>query len=240
MGGAASNFTKSEAAGTPELKTFITCFAAMAAKGDMAKASRVQAWGFCDPNGNNLASLAEVDGWIQKTLMSFTGDNDKGTDIWKMYRPSFIRAFNDAKDIADPEKGAKAKKADGTEVNKDDYVSPPEFRLLNAYLCIYAYMYDAFSLVDGGGAAGANMDANDDRRMDEGEWVAAYTKVYAYGFAGVSKETCPDDAAAKAMFAKMDADGKGKVLLNEFCKFLEKKEQEAGTEWGKMLAVGDD
>ena len=42
------------------------------------------------------------------------------------------------------------------------------------------------------------------------------------------------------VFAKIDADGKGMVLLIEWCKWLEAGEIEAGTMLGEALNVGDE
>lgn len=230
------------------VKVFIDCFNDMAVPGDAARAARVHAWQGADPNGNGQCSLAEIDGWIQKTLIGYkqsclpegtpAGDpafkeaKSQAEDIWKSYRPSYIRAFNDAKDIG------KDKAIGGIKATEDDYVNKSEFRLLNAYLCIYALMFDAFSLVDGkqGGAAtaGGNTDAEDDRRISIDEWKGSFDKVKAYGFVGLASVTDPE-----AAFKEMDGDGKGMVLLAEWCRWIEKKEQAAGTEWGKMLSAGD-
>ena len=54
-----------------------------------------------DPNGNGQASLAEVDGWIQKSLITaLAPDKEEAIRVWKCFRPSYIRAFNDTKDLA--------------------------------------------------------------------------------------------------------------------------------------------
>jgi hypothetical protein len=240
MGAGAS--TAAPDCGSANLKIFVDCFNDMAVPGDVAKAARVHAWMAADPNGNGHCSLAEIDGWIQKALIQYmvtTAGKDgdvkearaRADDIWKCYRPSYIRAFNDAKDIG------KDKALKGAKATEDDYVQPEEFRLLCAYLCIYATMFDAFSIVDGNpnGVAGGNLDAQDDRRISFDEWKKMWTKVKAYGFVGLAN--VKDPAVA---FKEMDADGKGMVLLQEWCEWLEKKECEAGTEWGTMLSAGDD
>jgi hypothetical protein len=242
MGAGAS--TQAPECGSANLKVFVDCFNDMAVPGDGARAARVHAWQGADPNGNGQCSLAEIDGWIQKTLINYKislvpegGDIEEAKkqadDIWKCYRPSYIRAFNDAKDIG------KDKAIKGIKATEDDYVNKSEFRLLNAYLCIYATMFDAFSLVDGkqgaAATAGGNTDAEDDRRISKEEWAGSFEKVKAYGFVGLSQVTDPE-----AAFKEMDADGKGMVLLGEWCRWIEQKEQAAGTEWGKMLAAGDD
>merc|ERR1719155_154189 len=70
---------------------------------------------------------------------------DESKLLYKRFYPCYIRAFLDAADIG------KNGKVGGTKTaTKDDYVQRSEFRFLNVYLCIYALMYDAFSVVDGG------------------------------------------------------------------------------------------
>ena len=115
-----------------------------------------------------------------KTADDFLADDvpveDRGRWLWDLYRPSYIRAFNDAKDYKQ-DSGAKI---EGTKkATADDFVSKGEFRLFCTYACVYAAMFDAFSKIDGGGAG---RDAKDDRRMDLGEWVKGYRGVRDYGF----------------------------------------------------------
>ena len=114
-------------------KKFLKVFASLAAKdakkGGPFSKLRNAAWSSLDANGNGLCSLAEVDGWILKTLRN---DDDiqglEADDIWKGFRPSYIRAFNDAKDMV-------AGKTKG-KINTDDFVSKAEFRGLCAYLAL--------------------------------------------------------------------------------------------------------
>lgn len=113
------------------------------------------------------------------------------------FRPCYIRAFSDAKDY----KKDDGKVIEGTKnATNDDFVSKGEFKYLNSYLCIYGAMFggtlacaficnicsnsrsiilhmyhrrkpshlDAFAKVDGGGAG---RDANDDKRIEEKEWM---------------------------------------------------------------------
>ena len=82
--------------------------------------------------------------------------------------------------------------------------------MLNAYLCIYAAMYDAYAKIDGGGAG---RDAGDDLRIEETEWMAGYKNVEGYNFVGLSLK---DDDEAKATFKRMDHNGGGVVLLDEW------------------------
>jgi hypothetical protein len=214
------------------------CFQALGTKGASKKGARHAAWRSLDKNGNNMCSLAEVDSWIQDVLKDCYPEDDDYLMIWKRYRPCYIRAFNDANDIAEP-KGLKG----ATTTTTDSYVTKREFRGLCAYLCIYAAMFDCFSRIDGkvpsgdDSFVGIEVTADDDRRMSLDEWVAGFEQVKGkYGFAAVGALGTEDPAE---VFAAMDADGKGMVLLKEWCAWLEAGEIAAETEIGKALSAGD-
>ena len=86
-----------------DLREFVSNFASLAVPGAQAKAVRKQTWLAVDPNGNGLVSLAEFDGWIKKTLLLNATSPEESAEadrLWKLYRPSYIRAFNDAKDVS--------------------------------------------------------------------------------------------------------------------------------------------
>lgn len=239
MGTAASVTDMSNNIGTEnaDLRAFVSNFASLAVPGEAAKAQRKQSWLAVDPNGNNLVSLAEFDSWIKKTLLLNANNPTEQADaerLWKLYRPAFIRAFNDAKDV----NADRPVKSVG-DASTDDYVTKGEFRLAVAYLCIYAAMFDAFNRIDGGSAG---TTATDDRRMSLEEWTAAYPKISkaGYGFVALSKiEDQSTEDSAETVFKEMDADGKGMVLLVEFCKWIEKAEIAEDTLAGRMLKAGD-
>ena len=94
--------------------------------------------------GNGLCSLAELETFVLKSLLTKYPNAGKGKDLktpgqdmFKSFRPCYIRAFKDAADYAKDDgetiKGTKGAK-------QDDYVSEEEFRLFCAYICIYATM----------------------------------------------------------------------------------------------------
>ena len=180
-----------------------------------AKKDRAAAWKNADPNGNGLLSLAEVDSWIQTALVA-KHRQLKGKQLYKLYRPAYILAFDAAKSLA--------------EGGNDDYVTKKEFRLMIAYLNLYADLFDAFAAIDGGGPG---VDANDDRRISRDEWMKGHHSVSTFDWTKLHKIT---DAEAEAVFDQMDADNGGMVLLNEWCDYLIRAEVRAGSDTGKLLS----
>jgi len=191
---------------------------------------RSAAWAEADPNSNGVLSLAELEAWLQRLCLSRLG-GEEGLRIFRKYRPSYIRAFADARDIAPPTEG----------LGGDDYVTKREFRLCIIYFCIYAAFYDSFHEIDGGKAS----DKEYDRRMTREEWTAAHDRIVGgedhYGFTALEKiRISAESKGADDFFGEMDSNGKGMVLLTEWCDYLKRAEIESGTEVGKMLAAGDE
>jgi len=210
---------------SPEYGKFKGVFAPLSTKDDASKSARKEEWGRADPNGNGQCSLAELDGWIKQCLLNACpGD---GEELWKRFRASYIRAFSDARDIG------KDVPLGTSNCSTDDFVQKRTFRVFIAYLVVYAEMYDAFSLIDGGGAG---VDADDDRKISIDEFKAGVAKLYGFSFACLQGI---DDSKAEDVFKQMDADGKGSILLSEWCRYIEQAEQKAGTEVGALLALGD-
>jgi len=192
-----------------------------------ANAKRRRLWRKWDPNGNGYLSLAEVDRGLRMRLEEKAGsDKALGTRVWRHFRPCFIRAFNDAKDVAPP---SGAGPLDG-----DDYVTLSEFRVLLVYLRLYAMMFEVFALIDG---CSLGTTHDDDRRISYSEWEASLGAVRSAGstwapFLALQNASAQD-------FDEIDADGKGMVLLSEFCEWIEAVEVGAGTETGQELSIGD-
>ena len=221
-----------------ELLNFFECIAPLAEESESAEATRKEEFKAADPNGNGLCSLAELETWVLKALVTKypkTGKGkdmvEPGKDIWDAFRPSYVRAFSDAKDYK-ADSGTKIK---GTKsATDDDFVSIEEFRFFCAYLCIYAAMSDAFSRVDGGGAG---RDKNDDRRIDLKEFEAGFKGLDDYGFVALSGVTSKKEA--KALFDAIDDNGGGIVLMDEWCKYIKAAEIKAGSALGTILAADE-
>ena len=238
-------------------KKFCSYFLSYCAKNKSGKILRSEAWKVIDVNGNGYVSLAETGKWIKQLLeiqlVQEAGPNEKGKGgktkkehagsaaikdaqdtaklLYKRFYPCYIRAFLDAADIG------KNGKVGGTKTaTKDDYVQRHEFRFLCIYLCIYALMYDAFSVVDGGDG----ITKDDDRRISLEELKKAAGKFKGHPLVGAAQLGMPTKyGTVESLFMEMDADGKGKVLLNEWCAYLEKVEAENCTELGKLLLLND-
>jgi Ca2+-binding EF-hand superfamily protein len=234
--------------------TFISYFLSFCPLNPQGKTLRKAAWRVIDVNGNGYVSLAETGKWIKELLETQmvkeaepaskgkggkTGKQhassaqvkdaqDSSKLLYKRFYPCYIRAFLDAADIG------KNGKVGGTKTaTKDDYVQRHEFRFLCCYLCIYALMYDAFSVVDGGGA---EITKDDDRRISLAELKKAAGKFAGHPLLGAAQLGMPEKYGnVESVFMEMDADGKGMVLLSEWCAYLEKKEAENATKFGKLL-----
>lgn len=203
-----------------------------------SKKMRNSAWQILDVNVNSIVSLAEAGKFIKEHLSRFyTSSENKGlgvdiTDaerIYKLFYPCFIRAFLDAADYGSIKK---VTRTDGGSsymcktIDGDDYVQFGEFRLFLTYLCIYATIWEAFGIIDGG-----KTDL-DDRRISKAEWEANRANLIGHPLdsLSVSAGINPDK-----VFAAMDADGKGMVLLKEFSEYIEDFEFSLGSRWGTLL-----
>jgi len=261
MGAAASISSVGETNGVSEdCKLFISYFLRYCPV--EAKGLRTAAWKSIDFNGNKYVSLAETGKWIEQVLqIQAVGEckaEDKGKGgktgkshpgkkaiqdaqgnaklLYKRFYPCYIRAFLDAADI-----GKNNGKVKGTKTaTKDDFVQRKEFRFLCCYLCIYALMYDAFSVVDGGGEV-AEITKDDDRRITLDELKAACGKFKGHPLVGAKLLAMPGSYGnAESIFKQMDTSGGGKVLLSEWCAWMEEKECANKTELGRLLAEAEE
>ena len=75
------------------------------------------------------------------------------------------------------------------------------------------------------------------RKISLEEWTAAYTQLAGSPFGCLSRLASSSEDAARA-FPEMDADGKGDVLLAEFCTWIKNAEIAEDTVVGRLLKVG--
>jgi hypothetical protein len=99
-------------------------------------------------------------------------------------------------------------------------------------------MYDAFAKIDGGGSG---RDAGDDLRIEMDEWMKGYKGVTNHGFVALDNLREISRKEAKVIFnEKIDDNGGGIVLLDEWCEFIKKAEVDAGTPIGELLSADED
>ena len=214
------------------LKKFSRPFQPLAEKTPEGNKLRRESFHSCDGNGTGYCSLSDVESFVLTMLNKEYGHAD-GEEIFKYFRPSYIRAFSAAKTISKGTMiGPSSKDRFKGKVDEDDYVTFNEFRVLNAYLCIYAAMIDAFTKVDGGGQG--HVDIDDDRRVEKKEWMTSYSLLHNYGFAGLAE--IQDDGLATIAFDTMDSDDKGLVLFREFCEYVRDTEMKSRSDLGKLLS----
>ena len=205
---------------TPAFKDFLKIFQPYAEKNANGLKMRKKGYSKADSNGSGQCSLAEVDRFVMSTLKK-EYDPKKGKKMFQTYRPSYIVAYNGAKNL----------KSNNSDTGSDeDYINFPEFRILNVYLCVYAGLFDAFSTIDGGGAG---VSGEDDRRIGEKEWMDGYTKLTSTGFVGLDELS--DEGEATALFEKMDPDKSGKALFSDFCDVISELEIDEGSDLGQLL-----
>jgi hypothetical protein len=87
-------------------------------------------------------------------------------------------------------------------------------------------------MIDGGGAG---RDKNDDNRVDVQEWLAGYKNVIDHGFIGL--QSISSKAEAFETFKKIDDNGGGLILLDEWSFFLKNCEIAGNTPVGRLLAA---
>jgi hypothetical protein len=236
---------------TRDVHSFFQCFERFSYDNDHAKELRRHEWNAIDGNGNGQVSLAELTRWIKNTLINFTHNGDEGERIYRHFRPCFIRSFLDAADAGVD------RKIKGMKSTEDDFIQKGEFRLLTAYLCIYSLMFETFTVLDGSresspsshptqpetifrmGVPAPIADTPGDRRITIAEWSQRCPTLGVTPFVGLNA-IIENPEYAPLVFQEMDADGKGAVLLAEYCSWLKKKEIDFDTSFGRLLRVGDD
>ena len=237
------------------VKLFISCFERFGNLDEAGHQLRGRTWKTVDVNGNGHVSLAEVGQWIQTTLLHLT-HNKK---LYREFYPSYIRSFKDAADING------SKRIKGTALDETDLLEIGEFRLFTVFLCLYALIFDAFRFLDGSfevdshhqsvfafsGAASTDTHhhgapheltgvIDEDRRITLVEFRMRHAGLAGSPFIALARAaSVSGEEAIDEMFRLMDEDGKGAVLLSEFCAFIKKSEILAGTEIGRILSVGE-
>jgi Ca2+-binding EF-hand superfamily protein len=156
-----------------------------------------------DVNSNGSLSYSEVDRAMKKLMTVLTpglvGGKKGALFEWgRSWKPVIMRAFSHAKEFNSLRQG-KGKR-------NNDYVERDEFRLLLVCIRQFFELFIAFS----------RMDLNVDRKIDKEEFVASLPELAKWGIFIA-------EADAMAEFEKVDTDGSGTIMFEEFiCWALER------------------
>jgi hypothetical protein len=210
------------------LKHFVSAFQAYGVKGPEGSALRKSGFKKADVNGSGMASLAEVENFINFALQEALEDEDEAADLFKLFRSSYITSFNLAKALGKSDgkvlSGAKTATA-------DDYISFSEFRMFCVYTTICAAMYDVFTLVDGG-TQGISED--DDSRISLDEFLGGWQALGGLGFMALQGIDSAEEATA--IFKAVDTNDGGFILFKEWATYIKKKEIKSKTHLGTLLS----
>jgi Ca2+-binding EF-hand superfamily protein len=222
-----ADFTLGPGASEP-LKAFVKAIEPYGIKGGDGSALRKTGFSEADMNGTGMASLAEVENFISFALQDSTEDEDEAKDLFKLFRGSYIVAFNLAKALG--KSSGKVLKG-ATTATADDYISFPEFRMFCVYATICAAMFDVFTMVDGG-SSGVSED--DDSRISLDEFLGGWKSLGGLGFKAL--QGLSSDEAAKALFQSVDTNDGGFILFKEWANYIKKQEIKAKTHIGTLLS----
>jgi len=204
------------------VKRFIRPFQPLAEKTPDGNKLRRQNFALCEGEGsgyNMYCDYSHVENFVSAKLKLEYG-RDKGMALFHMFRPSYICAFEAVKIIS---------KSSNTSSN-DQYVTFNEFRVLNAYLCIFGAMLDAFATLN----EGSGVDTLEDLAMDKETWLSEYATVHEHGFSGLTSVI--NKSLATIAFDQMDRDTTGAVGFEEFSEYIKNTEQNSMTDLGKLLS----
>ena len=200
-------------AATRELKDLFTALQPYMEKTSAGQKLRLEGFKMGDKNGTGHCSLAELEAFVQYALEKTHGSS-RSDILFKTFRPSYLRAYTKAKAL--------------DRVGNNDYINFAEFRVFNAYVCIFASMLDCFHKVDSG-----KDEDNPDRRINIMEFTKRFEKTKGYGFVAFEGIYSADEA--KAVFDVMDSNAGGMVLFDEWCEYLAKAEIRMKTDMGELL-----
>jgi hypothetical protein len=167
---------------------------------------------------NDGMSLEMVGRWVERRLCLTMGEQ-RGIELYNMYFPVYTRAFYTSRDAP----GALS----------PDSVDLSEFRLLIAYLCVYALAFDAF--------IGVNNKRNlRDLRLKRRSWLRGCRDVARHGFLGLASAGYADatEGSLGEVFDRMDKHGRGTVRLTEWYEYLTNIEVASRTSIGLLISIG--
>jgi hypothetical protein len=252
---------------TADVLRFFECFEKYSYDNDSSKAFRRMQWAALDSNGSGHVSLAEAARWIKSALYQMTKNRDEGERLYRLFYPCYIRAFTDAADAGVDKKIKGMSK--GTEddfIQKGEFRLFASYLCIYALMLDTFHLLDGSrsssatattaaptsvfradkkaktpppkQTAGRGSSAPSIASISGDRRITPDEWNQRYSTLGSTPFVALNT-IAHSPELAQAAFGEMDADGKGAVLLAEYCQWLKEKEIAQATSFGRLLRVGD-
>jgi Ca2+-binding EF-hand superfamily protein len=200
LGGAASN----------ELKDFVSPFIPFTEKTIEGQKLRVTEFKEMDVHNTGRCSTVELENFV-RLVLERCFDPPRAEYLFLFFRPSYQRAYSKATAL---DRSA-----------KHDLIQVSEFRVYNAYLCIFSAMYDAFFKLCAGDDTVKNVSLND--------FVDRYQSIRGYGF--VALDHIRTKVEARTLYELMDDKRSDTIGFDEFCSVLEEAEISNETSFGDFL-----
>ncbi len=245
---------------SPNLKDFFRSFQPYAEK--LATSRSLRKNGFAaHGDGSGFWTLVDVESFVYSTLEEDASDVGW---LFMKYKSSFHAAFTNAVqlnkmareqeiiyDNHDSDNNADMNFTD----DGSDHISFREFRMLNAFLCVYASMLETFTNIrdhgqalkshkqqnghnhsGGGSIMNLNHDDHDRLYLTKSEWIDGRENIGEAESTFVALKNASDIYTARVVFKKMDIHELNRVSFLEFCKYVKETEIHAKTPLGKMFA----
>lgn len=191
-------------------------------------------------NGKGLVSLEGFKQYVQKVLTEKYPNTKStisrqrktpGKDVFDAFEAILGFAFEMAvawtKVGGEASGGGEDESGGGANVAR---LSQGQFRVLHAFLCVHAAMYDAFFAITQNPAASAKMSLD--------EWLAECRVLWNYGFFGFDElgGLKGNRSGLSNVFSQIDTAKDKAVDLNEWFSFIIKAEIAKGTTLGACLS----
>lgn len=233
-----------------DLKDFLRCFQPYAEK--FATSIALRKRGFAShANTTGMWTLQDVKAFIYHTIQQ-----DKLVEnvqqLFDLFEPSYAIAFENAIDLKNGAGGNKRRHASnlvagvGNIYDADDdnscidSITFKEFRMLNAFVCIYATLLETFLSVHNDSI---NCSSGVDREyVNKVQWIDGCDQMKKRAF--VMLQHVSDIHIARELFKRMDGqrhvqgdrDDDGIISFSTFCRHVKEEEIASNTAVGKLLA----
>ncbi len=207
-------------------------------------------------SGRGKVRLDDLNEFIASALKQKYGD-EEGQEIFELFSPCYRHAYESAKLL----KRNRVKQSISTyDQDEDDNISFTEFRIFTVFLCIYAAMFDIFSMIlvqneadwDAyiceEGEEGQQREEeirnkeqqqkqqrfhDNDIQMTLEEFLHRYESARSHGFS-ISTDLSTGNKAT-ALFNRIDTDKRGYIYFSEWIEYIKKDETRRKTNLGALL-----